>query len=241
MSINSRLARFKSLNTTNNPTPSVTNTSTPPPPHPPSTTTTTTIASLVTVSPIAKCEYILKQFSKYSIEELANAAHSLIAPVVLGITKPSTYKLSILSSNLTGSNNTVSFNSNNNNSGEFSSSGVNGNNANSLADELFNLEPPIQRLFTTAISTNLILPTPESVKSMLSTNPQQQQLSTVKTETPQFINTFESVHFSNNNNNQANDSLIQNDETLSENSNAAKNDLIQEKDDTQNSSSMPPH
>jgi len=240
MSINSRLARFKSLNTTNNPTPSVTNTSTPPPPHPPSTTTTTTIASLVTVSPIAKCEYILKQFSKYSIEELANAAHSLIAPVVLGITKPSTYKLSILSSNLTGSNNTVSFNSNNNNSGEFSSSGVNGNNANSLADELFNLEPPIQRLFTTAISTNLILPTPESVKSMLSTNPQQQQLSTVKTETPQFINTFESVHFSNNNNNQANDSLIQNDETLSENSNAAKNDLIQEKDDTQNSSSMPP-
>lgn len=161
--VNSRLARFKSLNSTNQ------------------TQSCQQIASLVTISPLAKCEYILRQFAKYSIEELADNAHSLIMPVVLGLTKPSTFKLSAQQTNNGASSG--SFNGNT----DYVSIGSNVNSGTSsqyaLAEEVFNLESPSQRQFSSSISTTLITPAPLVKK---------QANDAAKTPT-NFINSFESV------------------------------------------------
>ncbi len=209
ISINSRLAKFKSLTnngeSTNN-----------------GNSNSTTIASLVTISPIAKCEYVLRQFSRYASEELADVAHSLVAPVILGISKPSTFKISILSANSLSASNNVSFNNNTTNSNNETSSSL-------LADELFNLEPPIQRFYSTAISTALILPTPRSLKTMLTLD--QQPVYVSKPEaTPQFVNTFETVS-------KQNDNFTE--ETMSESSKTTNQDELPGSL-RQNVTSMPP-
>ena len=122
--LNSKLARIKSLNGLSS-----------------------SVASLVTVSPIAKCEYVFRQFSVQSVEELADAAHALIAPVLLGATKPSTFKLNM---NCQSNNAATSSSS----SASTFSNDVSWNYH--LAEELFNLEPPLHRQFSSAISTTLI-------------------------------------------------------------------------------------
>lgn len=91
-----------------------------------------TMTSLVSVSPVAKCEYIFKEFPECAALELADMAHGLISPVILGMCKPSVNKL------LSGQ-----------------SSGGSGSEY-PLADELFNLEPSSQRLNSYLVSTNLV-------------------------------------------------------------------------------------
>jgi len=51
----------------------------------------TTKSSLLSNTPLSKCEHIFKQFSKLSVEELINTAQSLINPVLLGTVKPSMF------------------------------------------------------------------------------------------------------------------------------------------------------
>ena len=169
-SINSKLARLKSLSNYASINSNLQSSS------------TSHIASLVTISPIAKCEYVIKQFSEYALDELADAANSLITPVILGVSKPTTYKISMSTQNSSTNN-------------EF-------NNNFSLAEELFNLEPPLHRQFASAISTTLIIPSPSAScniyekfsnkicdKSKLKENETGNQ---DKNE-PSFINTFESI------------------------------------------------
>ncbi len=123
--INSRLARFKSLSSSST--------------H---QHTSAQVASLVTISPIAKCEYILRQFAKYSVQELADSAHSLIMPVVLGVAKPATFKLSS-----TGSG------------ADYLSVGGGGfSNQYALAEDVFNVETPMHRQLSSSVSTTLITP-----------------------------------------------------------------------------------
>lgn len=80
------------------------------------------------MSPIAKCESIFKEFAECSVLELADMAHGLISPVILGMCKPTTSKLTQSTSG-----------------GEFS-----------LAEELFNIEPSIQRQQSFTLSTSLV-------------------------------------------------------------------------------------
>lgn len=153
--INSRLARFKSLSSG-------------------SSGNSGLVASLVTISPIAKCEYILRQFASYAVQELADNAHSIIMPVVLGLSKPSTFKLSgsgagsgatFNNGNTASSNDYLSIGS-----GSNSSLGNTGGQY-ALAEEIFNLEASLHRQFTSSISTTLITPAPLVKKEPL----QQQQ------------------------------------------------------------------
>lgn len=166
IAINSRLARFKSIGNQN---------------------PTGQIASLVTISPIAKCEYILRQFARHSIQELADNAHSLIMPVVLGITKPSIFKLSAQTSNASGNSSSNTFNNNSSNSGGSNDylpigGSLSGTNQYVLAEEIFNIESPLQRQFTSSISTTLITPGPVIKKPTVEAS-----------RNSNFKNTFETV------------------------------------------------
>lgn len=100
------------------------------------------MTSLISVSPIAKCEYIFKEFAECAALELSDMAHGLISPVILGMCKPSANKLIGGSASSTGQGH---------GSSEFS-----------LAEELFNLDPSPQRQISCAISTSLVKvkPTP---------------------------------------------------------------------------------
>lgn len=142
--INSRLARFKSLSCG-------------------SSGNSGQVASLVTISPIAKCEYILRQFASYAVQELADNAHSIIMPVVLGLSKPSTFKLSGsgAASGATFNNANPSSNNDYLSMGSGSNSGL-GNTGGqyALAEELFNLEASLHRQISSSISTTLITPAP---------------------------------------------------------------------------------
>ena len=197
-SINSRLARFKSLGGSSSMPASKSNETT-------NTSGSSQIASLVTVTPIAKCEYVLRQLPKHAVEELANVAHSLIEPVVLGLTKPSTFKLSVNSSNgnvvAAAAPASTSFNTNSTSASEFlgigsgagGSSGIGGTgsssmnalNNQSLAEEIFNVEATMHRQLTSAITTSLITPPPAPRKLPRKEEPPR-NLS--------FINTFETVN-----------------------------------------------
>ena len=53
---------------------------------------TAATSSLLSSTPLSKCEHIFKQFAKISVEELINTAQSLITPVILGTAKPSMFK-----------------------------------------------------------------------------------------------------------------------------------------------------
>lgn len=90
------------------------------------------MTSLVTITPVAKCEYIFKEFASYAALELADVAHGLISPVILGMCKPCANRL-ISQSNSGASSNDFG-----------------------LADELFNLEPSAQRQQSCAVSTSLV-------------------------------------------------------------------------------------
>jgi len=126
----------------------------------------------VTVTPIAKCEYILRQFASHAVQELADTAHSLIAPVLLGLTKPSTFKLASGSSGGSGgggsssSLNTFAAAANSAGAGDYlplaSLAGHSGQYA--LAEEIFNLEASLHRQFTSSVSTNLITAAPLAKK-----------------------------------------------------------------------------
>ena len=132
-------------------------------------------------------------------------AHSLIEPVVLGLTKPSTFKLSVNSSNgnvvAAAAPTSTSFNTNSKSAGEFlgigsggvGSSGIGGTgsssmnslNNHSLAEEIFNVEATMHRQLTSAITTSLIIPPPAHRKMPRKEEPPR-NLS--------FINTFETVN-----------------------------------------------
>ena len=129
----------------------------------------------MTVTPIAKCEYILRQFASHAVQELADTAHSLITPVLLGLTKPSTFKLASGSSGGGGGlASTSSLNTfaaataaaNSAGSGDYlplaSLGGHSGQYA--LAEEIFNLEASLHRQFTSSVSTTLITAAPLAKK-----------------------------------------------------------------------------
>lgn len=172
--INSRLARFKSLSSGNS----------------------GQVASLVTISPIAKCEYILRQFASDAVQELADSAHSIIMPVVLGLSKPSTFKLS---GSAAGSGNTFNNNSSGPNSDYMSmGSGSNSSLGNTgghyaLAEEIFNLESSLHRQFTSSISTTLITPAPVVKKEPVQQQPTSMAAAAATQQQPKnssFKNTF---------------------------------------------------
>ena len=140
---NSKLARLKSLSSYN-----LNNLSSS---QPISSNSAPQIAMLVSVTPLSKCEYVLKHFAEYAVSELADVANSLIGPVILGMSKPTTYKVSITS-------NAASSSGSGSNSNDFGT-GSNANNSSgshSLAEELFNLEPTLPRQFASVISTSII-------------------------------------------------------------------------------------
>jgi hypothetical protein len=209
--INSKLARLKSLtnhfSSNSNSNSSSSN----------SSSSSSQIALLVTVTPLSKCEYVLRQFAEYAVSELADVANSLIGPVIMGVTKPTTFKVSMMSSSASGSACSNSNSSSSSSNGEFSgsssissSSSNNGSMTSPLAEELFNLEPSLLRQINASISTSIV-----SVRS--SSNGEQDNLKDLKgakigknleaatansdsmnnnnnnNTNPQFINTFETV------------------------------------------------
>ncbi len=176
--INSRLARFKSLSSSSGNQGQQQ--------HAPERQ----IASLVTISPIAKCEYILRQFAKYSVQELADTAHSLIIPVILGVAKPATFKLSVsggsVSGNQAGCGNSFSGGSQAGSADYLSIGGSGFSNQYALVEDVFNIELPIQRQFSSLLSTTLITPIQKPVVT-------DQDDAAASSKTSGFRNTFESV------------------------------------------------
>lgn len=137
----------------------------------------------MTVSPIAKCEYILRQFAKYSVQELADSAHSLIMPVVLGLAKPTMFKLSVQNGSNASASSFGSGGSGGGSSSDYLAIGGGcGGNQYALAEEVFNLESPLHRQLTSSISTTLITPAPVVKKATVA-----------EVKNSNFKNTFESV------------------------------------------------
>lgn len=135
------------------------------------------------MTPLSKCEYVLRQFAQYAVDELADVANSLIGPVILGLSKPTTFKVSITSGGagvFTSSNGDFSSSSNNNNS--------------PLAEEIFNVEPSLLRQFSAAISTSIVC-VKSSMEKTKVVESNVVSLAANKTS-PQFVNTFETVDVS---------------------------------------------
>ncbi len=184
--INSKLARLKSLtnhftNSNSNSSSSCGSSSS----ATSSNSSSSQIALLVTVTPLTKCEYVLRQFAPYAVDELADVANALIGPVILGLSKPTTFKVSITSGGA-GSSTSSS-------NGDFSSSSNNNNNS-PLAEEIFNVEPSLLRQFSAAISTSIVC-VKSSMEKTKAVESNVVSLAANKTS-PQFVNTFETVDVS---------------------------------------------